>query len=62
MAIVTFAWLPLVASGLAVVLSIASIYVSTREPEVVVILPEIDAGSSAGRRRVPRTSTSSLRS
>ena len=41
MAIVTFAWLPLVASGLAVVLSLASIYVSTREPEVVVILPEI---------------------
>ena len=40
-ALVTFAWLPLVASGLAVVLSLASIYVSTREPEVVVILPEV---------------------
>ena len=39
--LVTFAWLPLLASGLAVVLSVASIYVSTREPEVVVILPEI---------------------
>jgi hypothetical protein len=40
-ALVTFAWLPLLASGLAVVLSLASIYVSTREPEVVVILPEV---------------------
>jgi hypothetical protein len=40
-ALVTFAWLPLLASGLAIVLSLASIYVSTREPEVVVILPEV---------------------
>ena len=40
-ALVTLAWVPLLASGLAVVLSLASIYVSTREPEVVVILPEV---------------------
>jgi hypothetical protein len=41
LALLTFGWLPLVASGLAVVLSLASIYVSTREPEVVVILPDV---------------------
>jgi hypothetical protein len=40
-ALVTFAWVPLLASGLAVVLSLASLWVSTREPEVVVILPEV---------------------
>jgi hypothetical protein len=40
-ALVTFAWVPLLASGLAIILSVASIYVSTREPEVVVILPEV---------------------
>jgi hypothetical protein len=41
LALLTFGWLPLVASGLAVVLSLASIYVSTREPEVVAILPDV---------------------
>jgi hypothetical protein len=40
-ALLTFGWLPLLASGVAIVLSLASIYVSTREPEVVVILPEV---------------------
>jgi len=41
MALVSLSWVPLVASALAVVLSLASIYVSTREPEVVVILPDV---------------------
>ena len=41
MAIVSLSWVPLVASALAVVLSLASIYVSTREPEVVAILPDV---------------------
>ena len=40
-AIVSLSWVPLVASALAVVLSLASIYVSTREPEVVAILPDV---------------------
>ena len=33
--------MPLVASALALVLSLASIYVSTRDPEVVVLLPDV---------------------
>jgi hypothetical protein len=40
LALVTLSWAPLAASALAVVLSLASIYVSTREPEVVMILPD----------------------
>ena len=48
-ALVTFAWLPLLASALAVVLSLASIYVSTRDPEVVVILPEVVRLVGGGR-------------
>jgi hypothetical protein len=40
-AIASLSWAPLVASALALVLSIASIYISTREPEVVAILPDV---------------------
>jgi hypothetical protein len=40
-ALVSLSWVPLVASLLAILLSLASIYVSTREPEVVVILPDV---------------------
>jgi hypothetical protein len=40
-ALVTGAWLPLLASALAIVLSLASIYISTREPEVVALLPDV---------------------
>lgn len=40
-AIVTLSWVPLLASALAVILSVASIYISTREPEVVMILPDV---------------------
>ena len=40
-ALVSLSWVPLVASALAIVLSLTSIYVTTREPEVVVILPDV---------------------
>jgi len=41
LALVSLSWAPLVASALALVLSLASIYISTREPEVVAILPDV---------------------
>lgn len=40
-ALLSLSWVPITASILALVLSLASIYVSTREPEVVVILPDV---------------------
>jgi hypothetical protein len=40
-AVLSLSWVPLVASALALVLSLASIYISTRDPEVVAILPDI---------------------
>lgn len=40
-ALVSLSWVPLAASAFAVILSVASIWVSTREPEVVVILPDV---------------------
>jgi hypothetical protein len=36
----SLAWIPLVASAISVVLSLASIYVSTRQPEVLMLLPD----------------------
>jgi len=34
-------WIPLVASAISVVLSLASIYISTRQPEVLMLLPDV---------------------
>ncbi len=36
-----FGWVPLVAATLSLILSIASIYVSTRQPEVLLIMPDV---------------------
>jgi hypothetical protein len=40
-ALLPLSWVPLAASLLAIVLSLSSLWVSTREPEVLVILPDI---------------------
>ena len=37
----SLAWIPLVASAISVVLSVASIYISTRQPEVLMLLPDV---------------------
>jgi hypothetical protein len=37
----SLAWVPLVASAISVVLSVASIYISTRQPEVLMLLPDV---------------------
>lgn len=37
----SLAWIPLVASAISVVLSLASIYISTRQPEVLMLLPDV---------------------
>jgi hypothetical protein len=39
--LLTLAWIPLVASAISVVLSLTSIYISTRQPEVLMLLPEV---------------------
>ncbi len=39
--LLTLAWIPLVASAISVVLSLTSIYISTRQPEVLMLLPDV---------------------
>jgi hypothetical protein len=39
--LLTLAWIPLVASAISVVLSLTSIFISTRQPEVLMLLPDV---------------------